>query len=136
MPGTSGRLTAGKPVPTVLAHLVHTGRFHGPHPAPDAADRHRRPAPDQQADHRLACAAPSATGELAPGAQLPSVRGLATQLSINPNTVAKAYAELTAEAGWSRARAWACTWRRHASACRTTNAKSAWTKRSAASCTT
>jgi GntR family transcriptional regulator len=40
-----------------------------------------------------------ATGELLPGAQLPSVRGLATQLSINPNTVAKAYAELTAE-GW------------------------------------
>ena len=44
-----------------------------------------------------------ATGELAPGAQLPSVRGLATQLSINPNTVAKAYAELTAE-GWLESR--------------------------------
>ena len=44
-----------------------------------------------------------ATGELAPGAQLPSVRGLAVQLSINPNTVAKAYAELTAE-GWLEAR--------------------------------
>ena len=38
-----------------------------------------------------------ATGELAPGDQLPSVRGLAQQLTINPNTVAKAYAELTAE---------------------------------------
>lgn len=44
-----------------------------------------------------------ATGELATGGQLPSVRGLAQQLSINPNTVAKAYAELTAE-GWLEAR--------------------------------
>lgn len=38
-----------------------------------------------------------ATAELEPGAQLPSVRGLAQQLMINPNTVAKAYAELTSE---------------------------------------
>ena len=37
-----------------------------------------------------------ATGELKLGAQLPSVRGLAQQLTINPNTVAKAYAELVA----------------------------------------
>src|SRR5688500_6282589 len=44
-----------------------------------------------------------ATGELEPGDQLPSVRGLAQQLMINPNTVAKAYAELTAE-GWLEAR--------------------------------
>ncbi|MEX1828214.1 GntR family transcriptional regulator [Luteibacter sp. CQ10] len=44
-----------------------------------------------------------ATGELRPGAQLPSVRGLAQQLTINPNTVAKAYAELTAE-GWLESR--------------------------------
>jgi GntR family transcriptional regulator len=44
-----------------------------------------------------------ARGELEPGAQLPSVRGLAQQLSINPNTVAKAYAELTAE-GWLQSR--------------------------------
>ena len=44
-----------------------------------------------------------ATGELAVAAQLPSVRGLAQQLGINPNTVAKAYAELTAE-GWLEAR--------------------------------
>ncbi|HUD42543.1 MAG TPA: GntR family transcriptional regulator [Dokdonella sp.] len=44
-----------------------------------------------------------ATGELEPGDQLPSVRGLAQQLTINPNTVAKAYAELTAE-GWLEAR--------------------------------
>jgi GntR family transcriptional regulator len=35
---------------------------------------------------------------------LPSVRGLALQLGINPNTVAKAYSELTAE-GWLDARA-------------------------------
>ena len=40
-----------------------------------------------------------ATGELSLGVQLPSVRGLAQQLGINPNTVAKAYAELTTE-GW------------------------------------
>ena len=44
-----------------------------------------------------------ATGELAAGDQLPSVRGLAQQLTINPNTVAKAYAELTAD-GWLLAR--------------------------------
>jgi GntR family transcriptional regulator len=44
-----------------------------------------------------------ATGELKLGAQLPSVRGLAQQLTINPNTVAKAYAELVAE-GWLEAR--------------------------------
>lgn len=44
-----------------------------------------------------------ATGELPVGAQLPSVRGLAQQLTINPNTVAKAYGELTAE-GWLDAR--------------------------------
>jgi len=45
-----------------------------------------------------------AAGELHPGDALPSVRGLALQLSINPNTVAKAYAELTAE-GWLLSRA-------------------------------
>jgi GntR family transcriptional regulator len=44
-----------------------------------------------------------ATGELTLGVQLPSVRGLAQQLAINPNTVAKAYAELTGE-GWLEAR--------------------------------
>ena len=38
-----------------------------------------------------------ATGELEPGSKLPSVRGLAMQLTVNTNTVAKAYAELTAE---------------------------------------
>jgi GntR family transcriptional regulator len=44
-----------------------------------------------------------ATGELAPGDQLPSVRGRAQQLTVNPNTVAKAYAELATE-GWLEAR--------------------------------
>ena len=44
-----------------------------------------------------------ATAELSLGAQLPSVRGLAQQLAINPNTVAKAYAELVAE-GWLESR--------------------------------
>lgn len=44
-----------------------------------------------------------ATGELETGDQLPSVRGLAQQLMINPNTVAKAYAELTTE-GWLESR--------------------------------
>jgi GntR family transcriptional regulator len=45
-----------------------------------------------------------AAGELLPGDVLPSVRGLAQQLSINPNTVAKAYTELTVE-GWLHSRA-------------------------------
>lgn len=45
-----------------------------------------------------------ASGELPVGAALPSVRGLALQLTVNPNTVAKAYSELTAE-GWLDARA-------------------------------
>ena len=44
-----------------------------------------------------------ATGALSAGDQLPSVRGLAQQLGINPNTVAKAYAELTTE-GWLESR--------------------------------
>jgi GntR family transcriptional regulator len=44
-----------------------------------------------------------ATAELVPGDQLPSVRGLAQQLMVNPNTVAKAYGELSAE-GWLDAR--------------------------------
>ena len=36
-----------------------------------------------------------ATGSARPGAQLPSVRVLAQRLVINPNTVARAYADLT-----------------------------------------
>jgi GntR family transcriptional regulator len=43
-----------------------------------------------------------ASGELPVGAQLPSVRGLAQQLTINPKTVAKAYSDLAAE-GWLNA---------------------------------
>lgn len=35
-----------------------------------------------------------ATGALKPGEQLPSVRSLAGQLSVNPNTLQKAYSEL------------------------------------------
>jgi GntR family transcriptional regulator len=38
-----------------------------------------------------------ASGQLPVGAQLPSVRGLAQQLSINPKTVAKAYGDLTSD---------------------------------------
>jgi len=38
-----------------------------------------------------------ACGNLAVGAKLPSVRGLAMQLTINANTVAKAYSELTTQ---------------------------------------
>jgi len=36
-------------------------------------------------------------GRLPPGAQLPSIRQLAVQLNLNPNTVAKVYRELEAE---------------------------------------
>ena len=37
------------------------------------------------------------TGLLTPGERLPSVRALATQLAINPNTIQRAYSELEAE---------------------------------------
>lgn len=37
------------------------------------------------------------TGVLAPGDKLPSVRAMASQLSINPNTIQRAYAELESE---------------------------------------
>ena len=39
------------------------------------------------------------TGVLAPGDKLPSVRSMATQLSINPNTIQRAYRQLEME-GW------------------------------------
>jgi GntR family transcriptional regulator len=39
----------------------------------------------------------AATGRLAVGDQLPSVRGLAEELVLNPNTVARAYADLARE---------------------------------------
>jgi GntR family transcriptional regulator len=35
-----------------------------------------------------------ARGDLTPGAQLPTVRQLAVELSVNPNTITKAYKEL------------------------------------------
>lgn len=38
-----------------------------------------------------------ASGRLSPGDRLPSVRGLAAQALVNPNTVAKAYRELERE---------------------------------------
>src|ERR1700728_590511 len=38
-----------------------------------------------------------ATGRLSAGEQLPSVRSLAERLLVNPNTIAKAYAELSRE---------------------------------------
>jgi GntR family transcriptional regulator len=41
-------------------------------------------------------------GELKPGAALPSVRALAEQVVVNPNTVARAYTELAGE-GWIQA---------------------------------
>lgn len=44
------------------------------------------------------------SGELAVGDQLPSVRGLAQQLAVNPNTVSKAYGELVT-GGWLVSRA-------------------------------
>lgn len=37
------------------------------------------------------------TGLLTPGEKLPSVRALATQLAINPNTIQRAYRELEVE---------------------------------------
>ena len=37
------------------------------------------------------------TGAMAPDEKLPSVRALATQLSINPNTIQRAYSELEGE---------------------------------------
>ena len=39
----------------------------------------------------------TARGLLSPGSQLPSVRALAVELSINPNTIAQAYSELEAK---------------------------------------
>ena len=39
----------------------------------------------------------AARGLLSPGSQLPSVRALAVELSINPKTIAKAYSELEAK---------------------------------------
>lgn len=43
---------------------------------------------------RMQLAARVASGELAPGTRLPTVRGLATELHLAVNTVARAYREL------------------------------------------
>ena len=45
-----------------------------------------------------------ATGILQPGDRLPSVRELAAQLAINPNTIQRAYRELEAD-GWVESQA-------------------------------
>ena len=39
------------------------------------------------------------SGSLAPGAELPAIRVLATSLAVNPNTIARAYRELESD-GW------------------------------------
>ena len=59
------------------------------------------PGDGRSPTRQIAAAVPMriTTGDLAVGARLPSVRGLAEQLGINPNTVAKAYTQLTSE-GW------------------------------------
>lgn len=51
--------------------------------------------PSEQIQDQIRFAVASA--RLAPGDRLPSVRGLATQALVNPNTVAKAYRELERE---------------------------------------
>ncbi len=54
---------------------------------------HRHPTPIYaQIEHALRAAI--ATGRLAPGAQLPTVRQLAVDLAVNANTVARVYSEL------------------------------------------
>ena len=46
---------------------------------------------------RAQVAAQAASGELPAGTRLPTVRGLATELGLAPNTVARAYKELEAD---------------------------------------
>ncbi len=60
-------------------------RIHPPDPGVDQA-------PFDQLRTQIARRA--ASGDLAPGAKLPTVRGLATELGLAPNTVARAYREL------------------------------------------
>lgn len=63
-------------------------RIHPPDPSVD------QPPFDQL---RSQIARRAASGDLPPGAKLPTVRGLATELGLAPNTVARAYRELEAD---------------------------------------
>jgi GntR family transcriptional regulator len=99
----SGARSDLTPVPTVLSVTVHMTESAVARIEPlgiQIATGDSRPISRQVVD---AVRMKIATGDLVPGAQLPSVRGLAQQLSINPNTVAKAYSELTSE-GWLESR--------------------------------
>lgn len=53
--------------------------------------RSRKPIYEQLVENIRACVL---SGDLAPGEQLPSVRVLAGELAINPNTIQRAYNEL------------------------------------------
>ena len=53
--------------------------------------RSRTPIYEQLCDNIRRCIV---SGQIAPGSQLPSVRSLAGELAINPNTIQKAYGEL------------------------------------------
>ena len=53
--------------------------------------RSRTPIYEQLCENIKRCVL---TGQITPGSQLPSVRALAGELAINPNTIQKAYAEL------------------------------------------
>ncbi|MEJ7794237.1 MAG: GntR family transcriptional regulator [Nocardioides sp.] len=63
-------------------------RIHPPDPGVDQA-------PFDQLRSQIARRA--ASGDLPPGTKLPTVRGLATELGLAPNTVARAYRELEAD---------------------------------------
>lgn len=62
-----------------------------------AVDSSLEIAPYQQIEEQIRAAIQR--GDLAPGAVLPTVRQLADDLNVAPNTVARAYANL-AEGGW------------------------------------
>ncbi|HET7815505.1 MAG TPA: GntR family transcriptional regulator [Candidatus Baltobacteraceae bacterium] len=62
-----------------------------------AVDPQTEIAPYQQIEEQIRAAIQR--GDLAPGALLPTVRQLAGDLNVAPNTVARAYANLAAE-GW------------------------------------
>ena len=53
--------------------------------------RSRKPIYEQLVENIRTCVL---SGDLAPGEQLPSVRALAGELAINPNTIQRAYNEL------------------------------------------